>query len=574
MKETPATLIDILQWRAANYSHALAFRFLKDGEYDETLLTYESLNNAARSIAALLQSSVKPGDRVVLLFQPGLDFITAFFGCLYAKVLAVPAYPPHPARIEIALPFIRNIIIDSGAAAILLNKSLYDSINFRNIIKAEFKNIKLLAIDNEEANTLHNQWQQPGIRRNDIAYLQYTSGSTSASKGVMISHENLMHNMHFIEKSFGVSENDHGVIWLPPYHDMGLIAGILQPVYSGTPFTLMPHLMFLQRPLRWLQTISRFNATISGAPNFAYDLCTKKIKQEQIEQLNLSSWRVAFNGAEPVYYKTLNQFANHFAPCGFRKKAFVPCYGLAESTLLVSASSKNNSPLSQHFLKSGLAQNRVIALPEETEETHTLVSCGKANAELKVKIVNPETMIACAADEIGEIWINGYSVANGYWNKPGETASAFNAMLADYDEETFLRTGDLGFLHADELYVTGRLKNIIISEGKNHYPQDIERTVEACHPFVRKGGCAVFSIQNNIHEDIIIIVETERTLLLKEEEIYKAIREAVSVNHGLYVNEIKLTKPGAIPKTTSGKTKHFLCKKYYLEGNLKEVETV
>ncbi len=573
MKRTPTSLVEILRWRAKNQPNELIFRFLTDGEYDDVVLSYKELDRRARSIGALLQSSVKAGDRVLLLFSPGLEFITAYIGCLYAKMLAIPAYPPHPARIEITMPLIRRIIADADAKAILLSKSLFDAINSRNSIKAEFDNINLLVTDNDKEDVLPGQWQQPEISCNDIAYLQYTSGSTNTPRGVMISHNNLIHNMSRIEKCFGVTKEDHGVIWLPPYHDMGLIGGILQPIYSGTPFTLMPHLMFLQRPFRWLQTISRFKATISGGPNFAYDLCIRKIKPEQREQLDLSSWRVAFNGAESIYRKTLDQFADYFASCGFRKETFVPCYGLAESTLLVSAGSKGNTPLTKHLLMHGLAQNQVIISLEETEDTRTLVSCGQPNAEQKVKIVNTETMIPCQPGEIGEIWVSGASIANGYWNNPTETAFTFSAKLAADSEETFLRTGDLGFLHEGELYVTGRLKSLIISDGKNHYPQDIERTVEECHPSIRKGGCAVFSILHNEYEAIIIIVEAEHKLPMNEEEIFKAIREAVSINHGLFINDIKITNPGGIPRTTSGKIRHFLCQQYYIAGTLKEIET-
>jgi acyl-CoA synthetase (AMP-forming)/AMP-acid ligase II len=332
--------------------------------------------------------------------------------------------------------------------------------------------------------------------------------------------------------------------------------------------------MFLQRPFRWLQTISRFEGTISGGPNFAYDLCLKKIKPEQRSSLDLSSWRLAFNGAEPIYHKTLDQFADYFAPCGFRKEAFLPCYGLAESTLFVVGGAKGNTPLVKNFLINGLVQNRAIGFPERSEDTKTLVSCGQINSEQKIRIVNIETHESCPPGEIGEIWVNGNSVASGYWNKPVETEFTFGATLSIDNERRFLRTGDLGFLHEDELYVTGRLKNLIISEGKNHYPHDIERTVELSHPAIHPSGCAAFSIQSDGHEDIIIIVESEHKLIMKEKEIFKAIREAVSVNHGLNVSDIKLTKPGSIPRTTSGKIKHFLCKQYYLEGTLKEIETV
>jgi acyl-CoA synthetase (AMP-forming)/AMP-acid ligase II len=390
----------------------------------------------------------------------------------------------------------------------------------------------------------------------------------------MISHKNLIHNLGLIENCFRITKEDRGVIWLPPYHDMGLIGGLLQPIYSGAPFTLMSHLLFLQRPLRWLQAISRSRATISGGPNFAYQLCIKKIKPEQRQQLDLSSWKVAFNGAEPIYHKTLDEFADYFAPCGFRKEAFAPCYGLAESTLFVVGGVNNKRVMTGNFLIDGRHRISVIDTPEKTENIHRLVSCGKINHEQKIQIVNTDTFAPCAPGEIGEIWITGNSVAKGYWDKPEETEVTFGAKLANDNEKRFLRTGDLGFLHDDELYVTGRLKNLIISEGKNYYAHDIERTIEASHPAIRSSGCAVFSIQRNEHEDVIIIVESDHKVPVNEDEIYRAIRESVSLNHGLKVNDIKLTKPGGIPRTTSGKIKHFLCKQFYLEGRLKEIEAV
>jgi len=574
MTEMPTSLVDILQWRSINEPNRLAYRFLSDGEQDEKLLSYSELDRRARSIGALLQLSVKPGDRVLLLFQPGLDFIAAYFGCLYAKVLAVPAYPPHPARLEISLPLIRRISTDADAAAVLLNSSLYHAITKQNSTREEFAGMKLLVTDDNKLFVNADQWRQPDIHANDVAFLQYSSGSTTIPKGVMVTHKNLMHNLGLIENCFEVSKEDHGVIWLPPYHDMGLIGGMLQPIYSGASFTLLPHLMFLQRPLRWLQVISRFKATISGGPNFAYHLCIKKIRPEQREQLDLSRWRVAFNGAEPIYHQTLDQFADYFASCGFRKEAFAPCYGLAESTLFVVGGIKNGTPLTNNFLIDGIRQNLVIDSHGENASTQTMVSCGHVNAEQKIEIVNTETHEPCSPGEIGEIWINGNSVANGYWNKPAETELNFNAKLSTNNEQKFLRTGDLGFLHEDELYVTGRLKNIIISEGKNHYSHDIERTVEESHTAIRSLGCAAFSIPHDGHEDVIIVIECEHKLHGKEEEIGKAVREAVSLNHGLKVNAIKLTKPGSIPRTTSGKIKHFLCKQYYLEGSLKEMEVL
>ena len=351
---------------------------------------------------------------------------------------------------------------------------------------------------------------------------------------------------------------------------MGLI-GILQSLYTGYPVTLMPHLMFLQRPFRWLQAISRFRATCSGGPNFAYDLCIRKVKPEQREQLDLSSWEVAFNGAEPIYNKTLEQFADYFSYCGFRREAFLPCYGLAEATLMVVGAPKSRFPVTQNLMTSGLEQNQVIISPNKNEDTRTVVSCGKNMPNQKIRIVNAHTLALSPADQIGEIWVRGPSVASGYWNKPLESELTFGARLSDFNEGPFLRTGDLGFLHDGELYVTGRIKNLIISDGKNHYSHDIERTVEKSHPAIRLAGCAVFSISNSESEDIIVIAEIEHKITVKAEEVKKAIRQAVAIHHELHVDDIRLISPGGIPRTTSGKIKHYLCKTNYIAGSMNEI---
>ena len=568
--QKPTSLVDILQWRAMNQPHQLAYRFLVDGEYEEVCLSYQELDQRARSIAALLQSSAKVGDRALLLYPPGLDFIVAYFGCLYARIIAIPAYPPHPNRLEKTLPTILRIAADAKPSVALLTSTLFENISSQNTIKNKFGTIKLLVTDCDEVNDLTGKWQQPGIEGNDTAFLQYTSGSTTIPRGVMVTHSNLMHNLDLIEESFGLTSKSQTVFWLPPYHDMGLI-GILQSLYTGYPVTLMPHLMFLQRPFRWLQAISRFRATCSGGPNFAYDLCIRKVKPEQREQLDLSSWEVAFNGAEPIYNKTLKQFADYFSSCGFRREAFLPCYGLAEATLMDVGAPKSRFPVTQNLMTSGLEQNQVIISPNKNEDTRTVVSCGKNMPNQKIRSVNAHTLALSPADQIGEIWVSGPSVASGYWNKPLESELTFGARLSDFNEGPFLRTGDLGFLHDGELYVTGRIKNLIISDGKNHYSHDIERTVEKSHPAIRLAGCAVFSISTSESEDIIVIAEIEHKITVKAEEVKKAIRQAVAIHHELHVDDIRLISPGGIPRTTSGKIKHYLCKTNYIAGSMNEI---
>lgn len=574
MKQAPISLVDLLRKRAKEQPGKLVYRFLVDGEYDEVALNYADLDRRARSIGALLQSCTKPGDRALLLFPPGIDFIVAFWGCLYAEVIAVPAYPPHPVRIEKGLSTILRIVADARPSIALLSSQLSAAISSRPEVRAALGNMKLLQTDHSELGDWSEQWQAPEIDANAVAFIQYTSGSTTIPKGVVLSHNNLINNMRLIEQCFSASEETQGVLWLPPYHDMGLIGGILQPVYTGALAILMPPMLFLQRPFRWLEAISRFRATVNGAPNFAYDLCVRKIKPEQRELLDLSHWEVAFNGAEPVYHKTLAQFADYFAPCGFRPEAFLPCYGVAEATLLVSGGPKSKLPTQLTLLNSGLEQNLVIPSTGNHEGSRTLVSCGQTLSDQQICIVNPETLEACPADEIGEIWLSGPCVASGYWDKPRETTETFEARLANSGEGPFLRTGDLGFLMNGELYVTGRIKNLVISGGKNHYAHDLERTVEDAHPAIWPAGSAVFSISNDGPERIIVVAEVNAKLFEKEEFVTKSIREAIAKHHDLHVDDIQLIPPGGIPKTTSGKTRHFLCRQSYLDGTLKKFSLI
>lgn len=570
MTMVPASLVDILLWRAAHQPDCLAYRFLADAEQTEITWTYKDLDQRSRAIAALLQANAKEGDRILLFFSPGLDFVAAFFGCLYAKTIAVPVYPPHPARLEKTLVPAYRIISDARPAVALMPAALFDAIKAEKSTAAAFAGMVLLATDDPSIDGNEKPYQLPQFNQNDLAFLQYTSGSTTVPKGVMVSHSNLLHNLDAIKQSFGHSEKSHAVIWLPPYHDMGLIGGILQPLYAGFAATLFPHLLFLQRPLRWLQAITKYRATTSGAPNFAYDLCVQKIKPEQRDLLDLHTWDVAFNGAEPVLEKTLAQFATYFAPCGFRQEAFLPCYGLAEATLLVTGGPKCRPIVKQHLSGSALARNKVHLSTENSPDIRTVVSCGRNLSNQEIRIVNPETAEPCAVDEIGEVWIRGTSVAAGYWQNIAATTSSFGAWLGNGKEGPFLRTGDLGFLKDGELYITGRLKNLLICEGKNHYPHDLERTVEESHPAILPTGSAVFALNEN-PERIVVVAEIKHRPDVKTDEVVKAIRSAISVGHGIHVDDVRLTNPGGIPKTTSGKKKHFLCREHYLTGTLKEI---
>lgn len=565
-----STLIELLVYRAQNQPEKIIYTFLKNGEIEEDKLTCQQLYLRARKIALSLQSLKVYGERALLLYQPGLDFITAFFGCLYAGVIAVPAYPPRRNQ---NLSRLQAIVADAKPKAVLTSSKLLKTIKFGFDVSLELDQLQWLATD-ELSTNLSDEYQQTEINSNTLAFLQYTSGSTGMPKGVMVSHANLLHNLSLIHKCFGHNPQSKGVIWLPPYHDMGLIGGILQPLYGNFPVILMSPVDFLQKPIRWLKAISDYKATTSGGPNFAYDLCIKKIKPEQIASLNLSSWQVAFTGAEPIRAHTLEKFASIFETCGFQQEAFYPCYGMAENTLIVSGGLKSQPPIVRFFDGISLSQNRVLPVSTSSTDSQAIVGCGLLN---NIVIVNPESLTKCQDREIGEIWVSGASVAQGYWNKPLQTQETFNAYIVNKDinepQESlgpFLRTGDLGFIIDGELFITGRIKDVIIIRGQNHYPQDIELTVQKSHPALRLNCGAAFGVELNGEEKLVIIQEVERAYLrkLNVSQIIKNISQAVVAEHGLQVYATVLVKTGSIPKTSSGKIRRHACRHSFLNREL------
>ena len=575
------TLVDLLSHRANYQGSHIAYTFLLDGESRTDSLNYRELHQKAMAIAGQLQSVCQPGDRALLLHPPSLDYIAAFFGCLYAGVVAVPAYPPRPKRPMVRL---QAIIQNSQAKVALTTNGIIASLEKRLDQAPQLKTLGWLATDNLNLNYAQN-WQAPDLSKDNLAFLQYTSGSTAAPKGVMVSHGNLIHNLGAIMAGFGNNPQSKGVIWLPPYHDMGLIGGVLQPLYGNATVTLMSPLMFLQNPLRWLQAIASTKSNVSGGPNFAYDLCVRKIKQEQLVNLDLSCWEVAFNGAEPINPQTLEQFAHKFAPCGFRYEAFYPCYGLAEATLIVCGGKKAAPPVTKTVQAQALEQDRVISAMPGQSGSRTLVSCGQSLPDQRVIIVNPQILTQCDEGEIGEIWVWGESIAQGYWHQPEATQATFGAYVADTGEGAFLRTGDLGFMDNGELFVTGRIKDMIIINGRNHYPQDIEWTVEKSHRAIRPSCTAAFSVSVEGKEELVIVTEVERRYLkylqqenhsnnnrqpedLDSNSLIESIQRAVSQNHELPVYAVVLLKPGTIPKTSSGKIQRHGCRAKFLNGDL------
>ncbi|NET47829.1 MAG: AMP-binding protein, partial [Merismopedia sp. SIO2A8] len=565
-----SNLVDLLRHRAQHHPDKTAFTFLRDGETESEVLTYQELDRRARAIAARLQAMGATGQRALLLYSPNLTFITAFLGCLYARVLAVPAYPPRPNQ---TMTRLRSMMMDAGATMALTTQQLLG--NFGKLIdkNPDFAQLNWLTTDSLSEG-LAASWQAPDVAADTLAFLQYTSGSTGLPKGVMVSHGNLLYNARAIHERFSDTAKTIGVSWLPPYHDMGLIGGILQPIYLNIPSVLMAPVSFLQRPLRWLQAISKYRGTTSGGPNFAYDLCLRQITPEQRETLDLSSWSLAFSGAEPVRAETIEKFSEYFEPCGFRREAFYPCYGMAEATLFVTGGDRTQTPTCATVQGTALEQNTVVPTSETEDEAESdrrqLVGCGIPSTTQHISIINPSTLEPCPDLEVGEIWVSGPNIAQGYWNRPEQTQETFQARVAATGEGPFLRTGDLGFIKDGELFVTGRLKDLIVIRGLNHYPQDIEATVGQAHEQLRAGQGAAFSIDINNEERLVVVYEVERTALrrLKADEVVTAVKQAIAQHHTLQVYAIVLLKTGSIPKTSSGKIQRHACKKGFLEQSL------
>lgn len=567
----PTTLVDLLRQRAECQADDRAYTFLVDGESEEVHLTYSELDRQARAIGAWLESQNLKGQRALLLYPPGLDFIAAFFGCQYADVVAVPAYPPRMNR---APSRIQAIAADAGAMVALTTDAVLERIRPLIDQTSDLKGLRWLSTDRTAHGTdqgYERQWQRPQITGDTLAFLQYTSGSTGTPRGVMLSHSNLLHNSALIAYAFEHTRSASGVFWLPSYHDMGLVGGILQPLYVGRPNILMSPMAFLQKPFRWLQAISRYRGTTSGGPDFAFDLCVRKITPNQRATLDLSSWRVAFNGAEPVRAETLERFTETFAPCGFRPEVFYPCYGLAEATLLVSGGHKTAPPIVRWFDGKSLEADRAVPIAAGEGGGRALVGCGQTMPDQQIVIADPNRLTRMPAGQVGEVWVSGPSVAQGYWQRTDETEQTFRAYLQDTGEGPFLRTGDLGFTHDGELFVTGRLKDLVIVRGCNHYPQDIEATVAKSHPGVRAGWGAAFTVEEGPEQKLVIILELERRQRAEAAPVIEAIRRDVAREHELVVDSIVLVRAGSIPKTSSGKIQRHVCRDAFLDRSLEVV---
>ncbi|CAG1005375.1 partial fatty acid CoA ligase FadD32, partial [Myxococcaceae bacterium] len=557
-----SNLVELLQARAAGQPGQTAYLFLGDGETASGRLAYAELDRRARAIAARLQAMAAAGERALLLYPPGLDYIEAFFGCLYAGVVAVPAYPPSRQHLQ----RLRAVIRDASPAAILTTAELAAKLQAGfgedgPLSGADGRPAAWLATDSLGEDGA-DAWKAPSLSPASLAFLQYTSGSTGDPKGVMVSHGNLIANQEAIRHSFGHTQRSTVVGWLPLYHDMGLIGNILQPLYLGSSAVLMPPMAFLEKPVRWLKAISEHGAATSGGPNFAYDLCVRKVTEEQKRGLDLSSWTLAFNGSEPVRAATLERFAAAFAGCGFRRESFYPCYGLAESTLFVTGGRLDGGGSAEPRLQSSGA-----------------VPCGLPWTGHEVRIVDPNTRQPCPPGQEGEIWVAGPSVAQGYWNRPAESEDTFRAGLDSAFPQAgesaalpaaFLRTGDLGLHDGGRLCVTGRIKDLIIIRGRNVYPQDIEHLLGDSIDSLRTGGTAAFPVTLGDEESLVVVAELTRDAMRKADHaaVFTAMRQRLAEAAELAAAELVLAQPGGVPKTSSGKLRRQACKQAYLQGSL------
>lgn len=554
-------LVDLLRQRVRDWPDRAAYIFLAGEELRQWTLTYEQLDLQARKIAAFLQSCKARGERALLLYPPGLEFIGAFFGCLYAGVVAVPAYPPRLNRNALRIV---SMAADSKARLALTTAEVLARLPAITAHTPELGTLKWCATDSVDPDKAE-QWREPQPKAEDLAYLQYTSGSTATPKGVMITHANVVHNSGYLARALCHSAQDVSLSWLPHFHDLGLVHGIIQPLYSAFTGYLMAPMSFLQRPLDWLRAISRFRVTHSDGPNFAYELCLNKISEKEKAELDLSSWKMALNGAEPVFPETLKRFIRAFAPCGFQRSAFFPAYGLAEATLVVSGAKKEPGLSFCCVSSEALEQNKIVFAKEGSPGSRLLAASGAIGPGMEVQVVDPASGGRCAPDQIGEIWVAGPSVAAGYWKRPQESEQVFRAAPAGTTEHRFLRTGDMGFVRDGYLFITGRLKEMIIIRGRNFYPQDIERTAQESSSAIRLGSGAAFSVPAATGERLVLVQEVHRRQKADLDQIFSCIRAAIAEEHEIHIDEIVLVPSGSIPKTSSGKIQRRLCRQDFLQ---------
>ncbi|OHU90807.1 MULTISPECIES: non-ribosomal peptide synthetase [Pseudoalteromonas] len=568
-----SNLVEIVQWHLQRHPDREVFQFLKDGEVECHPVSYFELDQKAKEIAVQLLSEAQCGDRALLVLQNGIDFITGFFGCLYAGICAVPVYPPQNRQAY--LERLEMIATDCQARFVLGTRDYFDNAQSRLEAFETLGKATKIAVDEREEDT--SGYVLPALNQDSLAFLQYTSGSTSAPKGVMVTHGNLINNIASMQSCFGHDEQTIIASWLPMFHDMGLIGAVLQPICIGGKVIAMTPAAFLQKPMRWLDAISKYRATSSFAPNFAYDLCVSKATEEDLQRLDLSTWTMALNGAEPIKPETVKAFANKFAPCGLHANTMYPGYGLAEATLFVSGAQRLSAP---QFLEVAVSnyQHRDLVKPVTSGgATRELVSSGIPSPYNDVVIVDPEDHSRLADGQVGEVWVRGENVASGYWQNEEKTIETFRATIRGEDDVHYMRTGDLGFIHQQHLFICGRIKELIIIRGANFYPQNIEQTLQNNIDGLKPNGGAAFTIEHEGEDALVIVQEVERTWLKKvdPEAVAQQARALIASEYGLSLHAFVMIRPMTLPKTSSGKIQRARAKQYFASGELKVVsETI
>ena len=564
--QQPKSLIATLQKISKRSPAKLAYLFIEDGENEKVSITYEELNNRAIIIAAYLQKQKLTGERALLLYPAGIDFITAFLGCLYAGVVAVPVGCPLPSEFKKSKELLVAIANDADVKAIITIPEMLAaaSENLSTLILE--KNLSLINTINFDCSLPYHPFK---IDDETIAYLQYTSGSTSTPKGVIVRHKHISHTLYYTGKAWNYFKESIAFHWAPHAHGYGLLYGLLTPLYAEALAIFMPPSIFAKQPLNWLKIISKYQVTHSGAPNFGYDLCCQEAKESSLGNLNLKNWKVAVVTAEPVQYDTIVKFGNMFSPYGFSTESFFPTYGMSEAGVIASKPYENK--LSTFNLRSeDLINKKVNILKDDEKNGRILVGCGRLLSGFEVQIVNPLTLKKVENEvEIGEIWLLGLPITDGYWRRSEDNIQTFKATLEN-DKRNYLRTGDLGFLHKGELVLTGRLKELIIIYGKNYYPLDLEISTKTAHPLTSNSLSAAFSLESEKKEGVLIVQEIKDGIggAAALDEITQAIRQAISEQQGIDLCGVVLVRPGAIPRTASGKIQRSRCKQLYLDGKL------
>jgi len=561
------TYIEVIRNRVLQKPDSIALKYLEDGVNESDSFTLRKLETRSKALGAALQKHGVKGDRVLLLFPTGLEYMAAMFSCFYSGFVAVPAYPPRKNR---NIHRLNAIIIDSEVNICILTRQVFEDVE-RNFANHEnLRNINWIIYE-DISDDLCESWEEIKIEPNDIALLQYTSGSTGLPKGVLVSQLNLLYNSEYIRQSFEFDANMICVTWLPIFHDMGLIGGVLQALYSGRMAVIIPPVRFLKNPLVWLNALEKYKGITGGAPNFGFEHCIDNISEEDKSRLNLSSVNTFFCGAEPIRKSTMEKFHKHF---GIEARQLYPVYGMAEATLMISGGYQSESPKYLSLDMDELSQGNVVIADEGSEHSVDFVGCGHAWMQTKIEIVDPESLNKLSENKVGEIWVSGPTVAKGYWNKPEETERTFNAFINESNEGPFLRTGDLGFFRDNELYITGRLKDLIIIRGLNHFPGDIEFTIQNTSPDFRKNGGAAFSVVKSGEEKLVVVQELERTALRNNnhDELISLIREVISEEFELDVYAVCLIRTGSIPLTSSGKIQRRQTKYDYLNNDLNIVK--